>query len=135
MPGVLCALSIHAVLNKTLLRRAIKEADDDGYAVFHLSCHGDEDGVRLSGNRDVSWQELAEYFQKAKAAPTVLILSSCVGGDVGIARALEKLDRRPAVIFRAEATEDEDLITMPSACISWSILYSARRRRVDTRRV
>jgi hypothetical protein len=85
------------VLNRALLRRAIREADDDGYAVFHLSCHGDEDGVRLSGNRDVSWQELADYFQKAKTAPTVLILSSCVGGDAGIARAFEKLDRRPTV--------------------------------------
>jgi hypothetical protein len=47
-----------------------------------------------------------------------------VGGDAGIARAFEKLDRRPIVIFGAEATEEDDLITLPSACISWSILYS-----------
>jgi hypothetical protein len=112
------------VLNKTLLRRAIKEAADNDYGIFHLSCHGDEDGVQLSGNRDVSWRELAEYFQEAKSTPEALVLSSCVGGDAGIARAFEKLDRRPTVIFGAEATEEDDLITLPSACISWSILYS-----------
>jgi hypothetical protein len=112
------------VLNKTLLRRAIKEAVDNGYGIFHLSCHGDEGGVQLSGKRDVSWRELAEYFQEAESAPVVLVLSSCVGGDAGIARAFEKLKRRPTVIFGAEATDDDDLITLPSACISWSILYS-----------
>ena len=112
------------VLNKTLLRRAIKEAANNDYSIFHLSCHGDESGVQLSGNRDVSWQELAEYFQKAKSAPEALVLSSCVGGDAGIARAFGKLDQRPTVIFGAEATKKDDLITLPSACISWSILYS-----------
>jgi len=112
------------VLNKTLLRRAIKEAADKGYGIFHLSCHGDEEGVRLSGKRGVSWRELAEYFREAKSGPAVLVLSSCVGGDAGIARAFEKLDRRPTVIFGAEATEADDLITLPSAWISWSILYS-----------
>jgi hypothetical protein len=112
------------VLNKTLLRRAIKEAADNSYEIFHLSCHGDEDGVQLSGKRNMSWQELAEYFQEAKSAPSVLVLSSCVGGDAGIARGFEKLDRRPTVIFGAEATAEDDLITLPNACISWSILYS-----------
>jgi hypothetical protein len=112
------------VLDKTLLRRAIKEAAESGYGIFHLSCHGDENGVQLSGNRDVSWRELAEYFQEAKSAPAVLVLSSCVGGDGGIARAFEKLHLRPAVIFGAEAKKKKDLITLPSACISWSILYS-----------
>jgi hypothetical protein len=112
------------VLNRALLRRAIKEAADNGYGIFHLSCHGDENGVQLSGNRDVSWRELAECFQEAKSAPSVLVLSSCVGGDAGIARAFDKLAQRPTVIFGAEATEEKELITLPSACISWSILYS-----------
>jgi hypothetical protein len=112
------------VLNRTLLRRAIKEAVEEGYGIFHLSCHGDEDGVQLSGNRNVSWKELAGYFQGAKSAPSALILSSCVGGDAGIARAFDKVSLRPGVIFGAEATKDDDLITFPNACISWSILYS-----------
>jgi hypothetical protein len=117
------------VLNRTLLRRAIIEASNNSYEIFHLSSHGDEDGVQLSGKRNVSWRELAEYFQEAKSAPAVLILSSCVGGDAGIARAFEKLDRRPTVIFGAEAREKDNLITLPSACISWSILYSALASR------
>jgi hypothetical protein len=97
------------VLDKTLLRRAIKEAAESRYGIFHLSCHGDENGVQLSGNRDVPWRELAEYFQEAKSAPAVLVLSSCVGGDGGIARAFEKLHLRPAVIFGAEAKKEEGL--------------------------
>jgi hypothetical protein len=112
------------VLNRTLLRRAIKEASGNGYGIFHLSCHGNQDGVQLSGRRNLSWRKLAEYFQEAKSAPDVLVLSSCVGGDDGIARAFEKLSRRPGVIFGAEASKKSDLITLPSACISWSILYS-----------
>jgi hypothetical protein len=112
------------ILNKTLLRRAIKEAATviTVFSIFHVMVM--KTGVQLSGNRDVSWQELAEYFQKAKSAPEALVLSSCAGGDAGIARAFEQLDRRPTVIFGAEATKEDDLITLPSACISWSILYS-----------
>jgi hypothetical protein len=112
------------VLNRTLLRKAIKEAAGNDYGIFHLSCHGDDKGVQLSGNRNLSWHELAGYFQGAKSAPSVLVLSSCVGGDAGIARAFEKLAQRPTVIFGAEAREEEELITLPTACISWSILYS-----------
>jgi hypothetical protein len=112
------------VLSRTLLRKAIKESGTDGYSIFHLSCHGNKDGVQLSGLRDVSWQQLAEYFQAAKSVPDALVISSCVGGDAGIARAFEKLDQRPAVIFGAEAAKKSDVITLPNACISWSILYS-----------
>jgi len=112
------------VLNRTLLRRAINEAADHNYGIFHLSCHGDDEGVRLSGKRDVSWRELAELFQETNSAPEALVLSSCIGGDAGIARAFEKLNQRPTVIFGAEARKKHDLITFPTACISWSILYA-----------
>jgi hypothetical protein len=40
-----------------------------------------------------------------------------------------KVDRRPAVIFGPEAEDKDDLITLPSACISWSILYSVLAER------
>lgn len=57
--------------------------------------------------------------------PEALILSSCIGGDHGIARAFEECKQRPDVIFGAEANEDEHLLTFPGACVSWPILYTA----------
>ena len=84
---IVCLLNGRAryriVLNRTLLRRAIKEAADNAYGIFHLSCHGDEEKVRLSGKRDVSWRELAQYFQEAKSAPAVLVLSGAWGEMLG----------------------------------------------------
>ena len=59
----------------------------------------------------------------------MLILSSCVGGDGGIARAFEERKRRPQVIFGAEADDDEHLLTFPTACISWPVLYTILARR------
>jgi hypothetical protein len=112
------------VLNPKLLRRAFKEAGENGYDVFHLSCHGDEEGVRVSNGTDISWRQLADYFQEAKQAPPILVLSSCIGGDAEVARAFNEHSRRPTIIFGAEATDETDLLTLPGACISWSILYS-----------
>jgi len=116
--------SYRIVLNTDLLCRAIKAASDNRYDIFHLSCHGSKKGIRLTDNTRLSWAELADCFQKADATPKALILSSCVGGDGGIARAFEERKRRPQVIFGAEADDDEHLLTFPTACISWPILYT-----------
>jgi hypothetical protein len=115
--------SYRIVLNAEMLRRAITSASENAYDVFHLSCHGSKKGVRLTDNTRLSWAELADCFQKAPP-PKALILSSCVAGDGGIARAFEERKRRPQVIFGAEADDDEHLLTFPSACISWPILYT-----------
>jgi len=117
------------VLNRNLLRKAIKTASESGYGIFHLSCHGDEEGIQLSDRKNVSWEELAESFQKAATMPKALILSSCVGGDVGIARVFKEYKRRPDVIFGAEASEKKHLLTFPGACISWPILYTVLATR------
>jgi hypothetical protein len=115
--------SYHIVLNADLLCKAIENASDDGYDIFHLSCHGDEDGICLSDGRDISWDSLADRFQNA-AVPKALILSSCVGGDRGIARAFKACKYHPQVIFGAEASDKKHLLTFPGACISWPILYT-----------
>jgi len=121
--------SYRIVLNDELLCRAIKTASDNDYDVFHLSCHGSEKGIKLSDKTRISWEELADHFQKAKNLPKALILSSCVGGDSGIARAFTKRKRRPQVIFGAEAKEKKHLLTFPGACISWPILYTVLTTR------
>jgi hypothetical protein len=116
--------SYRIVLNAGLLCKAIKTASDNAYDVFHLSCHGSKRGVKLTDGPRLSWADLADCFQRADQMPKALILSSCVGGDSGIARAFEKRKRRPEVIFGAEADDDDDLLTFPGACIAWPILYT-----------
>ena len=111
-------------MNRNLLCRAIKASAKNTYDVFHLSCHGSKRGVLLTDGTRLSWSELADCFQQGDRAPKALILSSCVGGDGGIARAFEQRKRRPHVIFGAEADDEDNLLTFPSACIAWPILYT-----------
>jgi hypothetical protein len=121
--------SYRIVLNAELLRKAIKTASENEYNIFHLSCHGDEGGIQLSDKTDISWDELANCFQTAGRIPAALILSSCIGGDRGIARAFKERKRRPEVIFGAEADEEKHVLTFPGACISWPILYTVLATR------
>jgi hypothetical protein len=121
--------SYRIVMNASLLRRAIKSASTNAYNIFHLSCHGSEKGIRLSDNTRISWEDLAGYFQKVDHIPTALVLSSCIGGDSGIAHAFEERKQRPQVIFGAEANEEKHLLTFPGACISWPILYTVLATR------
>jgi hypothetical protein len=120
--------SYRIVLNKKLLRKAIKTASDKGYGIFHLSCHGDKDGIRLTNRTDISWDELADCFQTGKTMPAALIISSCVSGDGGIARAFAKRKHRPRVIFGSEGRKNHR-ITFAGACISWPILYTVLATR------
>lgn len=120
-------------LNAETLCRAIKHASKGGYDILHISCHGDKKGIELTDETDISWAELAEYFQDAGDAPRALVLSSCVGGDAGIADAFRKCKHRPSVIFGAEGKK-KLRITFPGACISWPILYTSLARRGLTRK-
>lgn len=114
--------SYRIVMNESFLDKAIKYASNNEYNVFHLSCHGNEAGVKLSDETEICWKDLADRFQNTtKSPPTALVLSSCAGGDRGIALAFKKCRQRPQVIFGDEAEN----ITFHDACISWSILYTA----------
>lgn len=121
--------SYKIVLNAKLLRKAIKTASKNEYNIFHLSCHGDAVGIKLSDKTELSWDELADCFQTVDRIPSVLILSSCVGGDRGIARAFKKRKVKPQVIFGAEGEGEKHVLTFPGACISWPILYTVLATR------
>lgn len=124
--------SYKIALDSDTLRQAIAHAANSRYDIFHLSCHGDKVGIQLSNPTELSWDELADCFQDAQHTPRALVVSSCVGGDAGVARAFSTRKRRPAVIFGAEGTKARRII-FPGACISWPILCTALARAGVTR--
>jgi hypothetical protein len=112
------------VLNAKTLCKAIKAASKNDYDILHLSCHGDAEGIQLTDETELSWDELADCFQKAEQMPEALVISSCAGGDGGIARAFRDRKLRPGVIFGAEGVGNRR-ITFSGACITWPIPYTA----------
>jgi hypothetical protein len=112
------------VRDKKMLCKAIRAASADDYDIFHLSCHGDAEGIQLADKTELSWDELADCFQGFGSIPNALVLSSCVGGDHGVARSFKKKTRKPQVIFGAEG-RNQNRISFPGACISWPILYTS----------
>lgn len=119
-------------LDTRSFRRAIKAACNANYHILHLSCHGGKTGIQLTDETEISWNELADCFQKQKQIPAVLIISSCVGGDRGVARAFQERRGRPDVIFGSEATNPCE-ITFPGACIAWPILFTSLATQGMTR--
>lgn len=119
--------SYKITLDAGTLSRAIKHASQNGYDILHLSCHGDEDGIQLSDLTELSWDHLADCFQDLNPIPKALVISSCVGGDAGVAHSFRSNKRRPTVIFGAEGRKRQR-ITFPGACISWPILYTSLAR-------
>lgn len=117
------------VISRDLLAEAIHRAKKSDCEVFHLSCHGlvDSDdtalGVALTSGETLSWDELAGCFEDAGYAPEALVLSSCLGGDRGAARAFKAQAQRPRVIFGSEG-ERKNSLTFAGACVSWPILYT-----------
>jgi hypothetical protein len=111
-------------LNAKTLCRAIRAASSGAYDILHLSCHGDEEGIQLTDEAELSWEELADCFQEIEQIPRALVISSCLGGDNGIARAFQDRKRRPSVIFGAEGKRNRR-ITFRGACITWPILYTS----------
>ena len=124
--------SYKIALNAKTLCRAIKAAANGEYEILHLSCHGDEEGIQLTDETELSWDDLADCFQDAGRTPYALVISSCVGGDAGVAHAFGNRKCRPSVIFGAEG-RDGHRITFPGACISWPILYTSLARAGLTR--
>ena len=112
------------VLDARTLCKAINDASEDGYDILHLSCHGDADGIQLTDETELPWDELADCFQEAERIPRALVISSCVGGDGGIARSFRDRKQRPSVIFGAEGKANRR-ITFTGACITWPILYTS----------
>jgi hypothetical protein len=122
-----CKSTHKIVLDAKMLRRAIKAAARNEYDILHLSCHGDEQGIQLTDEAELSWDELADCFQGLERVPEALVVSSCVGGDHGISRAFKDRKKRPHVIFGAEGRKGRR-ITFPGACIAWPVLYTTLAR-------
>ncbi len=109
-------------ITKGFLIQALERASKRDCEIFHLSCHGNDEGICLTNGERLSWDELAEAFDDATYDPDALILSSCLGGEGGAARAFFKKEWRPSVIFGSESNSDK--LTFSGACISWPILYT-----------
>ena len=114
-------------LNAGTLCRAIEYASTGRYDILHISCHGDGKGIQLTDETELSWGELADCFQDTGPLPYALVVSSCVGGDAGVAHAFGTRKHRPSVIFGAEGRKAQR-ITFPGACVSWPILYTSLAR-------
>lgn len=123
------------VITRKYLLRGIAEFYDQSCTVFHLSAHGDEDGIALTDGTDIGWTDLASLFDPGKRNKATfslqwsLVLSSCCGGTKAVAKAFEAMAYKPAFIFGSEATDEEELLTFPSACIAWPILYSELQQK------
>ncbi len=119
-------------LNAETLCRAIKAAANGGYDILHISCHGNAKGIQLTNGTELSWGQLADCFQRMEGIPQALVISSCVGGDGGIARAFWDRKRKPRVFFGAEGAARRR-ITFTGACITWPILYTSLAKAGLTR--
>lgn len=134
-----CKTDYRIVLTRKLLDRAIREAADGDYKVFHLSCHGGNDGIRLADGKDVDWLSLASMFTSYAASDRCLVMASCSGGHNDFTKALAKSGSRFGYVFGSTADEGVGFV---DSCLAWSVLYrelidkgldrEALRKAVDT---
>lgn len=109
---------LRMVLDEKHFALAIEEAVQKECHVFHLSCHGDDNGIALSDNTPLSWDAFAEMFQKVAHAPEVLVMSTCCGASGEIGKAFTKRKKRPKIIFGSTKA-----LSYSQYCAAWAILY------------
>jgi len=110
--------SVRLVLDLEHFHKAIEEAVDGEFNVFHLSCHGSDDGIALTDNTQPSWDEFVGAFQNVKRAPPVLVMSSCCGAASGLSDAFKNQKNRPKIIIGST-----DSLEYSEYAVAWSILY------------
>jgi len=110
-------------LTRPLLARAIRDAATGVFSAFHLSCHGDEDGIRLADKTDVDWPELARMLRPFALRSRFLVMSSCSGGYVGFSKALQKEGVTFGYIFGSTAPSETG-VGFTHSCLAWSVLYN-----------
>lgn len=108
-------------ISYSMLKQAIEDATEQEYNVFHLSCHGNDDGFRLCDGEDIGWLELAEMLQPFAGSGRLLVNSSCQGGHIRAAKAFAKSPMRFDYIL---GSTSEEGVTFSDSCIAWSILYN-----------
>ncbi len=109
------------VLDLPRLIRAIAQARIGNFQVFHLSCHGNDDGILLSDGTAVNWLKLGKLMRKYANLNRSLVLSCCSGGYVGVTKALQKEDVFFGYVFGSTAKEG---VGFTDSCLAWSVLYS-----------
>lgn len=115
-----CPTDYRMVLTRKYLRRAIAEADENNYAIFHLSCHGDSDGIQLADGTEIDWLTLARMFKPYATLERCLVLASCSGGHFAFTKALVKAGATFGYVF---GSTDEDGVGFTDSCLAWSVLY------------
>ncbi|GLV23874.1 hypothetical protein [Sphingobium sp. TomTYG45] len=115
-----CPTDYRIVLTRKYLRRAIEEADENNYAIFHLSCHGDSDGIQLADGTEIDWLTLARMFKPYATLERCLVLASCSGGHFAFTKALVKVGATFGYVF---GSTDVDGVGFTDSCLAWSVLY------------
>ena len=115
------ATTYRVVLTKRLLAAAVKEAESWNSSLFHLSCHGDDNGIVLSAGTSVGWLEFAAMIRPIAVPGRSLVMSCCSGGYVGLSKALQKAGGAFDYVFGSTAVEG---VGFTECCLAWSILHS-----------
>jgi hypothetical protein len=117
--------SYKIVFDKDHLARAIGDARAGDFQVLHISAHGDNRGISLTDGNFVTWLDLAELLTTFGGVPNkagrILVVSSCMGGYVGLSKALQK--RKVAFRFLFGSTARAG-VGFTHSCLAWSILYN-----------
>jgi hypothetical protein len=99
-------------------QKAVEEAARDKFDVLHISCHGDDDGIALTDNTQLSWQRFVQCFQTLPQCPAALVMSACCGAAAGIGEAFSQVMIRPNIIF---GSTDERYFS--EYAVAWALLY------------
>ena len=114
------------VFDGEMLNKAIAEALAFDTNIFHLSCHGDESGVQLADGEDIAWRGLADTLAPLASANRILVVSACVGGHVGLAKAFADTPARFGYLCGSSA---RDGVGFHDSCLAWSLLYNVLANR------
>jgi len=109
------------VLDRKHLKKAVREAADGDFGVFHLSCHGDKDGVRLTDGEDLDWAELAGILKPVAGEGRLLVMASCSGGYAGLGAALAEAGAVFGYVF---GSTDKTGVRFTHSALAWSVLYN-----------
>jgi hypothetical protein len=117
--------SYKMVFDRDHLTRAIRDARAGNFQVLHISAHGNDGGISLTDGDFVTWLDLAGLLRPFGGVPSkassVLVVSSCLGGYVGLSKALQKRNVAFRFIFGSTASAG---VGFTHSCLAWSILYN-----------
>lgn len=117
-----CPSEYRIVLNAAMLRRAINEAAEENFAIFHLSCHGSRDGIYLADETFIDWLRLAKMLRPLADPERTLVMASCSGGHYDLTKALTKADAIFGYVF---GSTDREGVGFTDSALGWSVLYRA----------